>query len=171
MTITMIAFISTVLFLVPAFVLPHNQLRAIICSFIPGFLLLSILHFCDLFITTINLNESMGKFFSPMWKPLFEGFEELSLAEEIHISTSFSYLFIYIVCFIICYSIISYFFIGSNPSVRRPIKTIHRAFDILFLFGFTYAVWFFFLAEIRLIIPFPDGFLWPLYQWIYPIEV
>ena len=86
MTITMIALFSSALFLIPAFLMPHNRLRAIIISLLPGVFILTGLYFCDLFFVSIDLNTKIGTIFLPMWNPFFQGFEELSLVEKHHFS-------------------------------------------------------------------------------------
>ena len=122
-------------------------------------------------IDNLSLNEKIGEAFLPMWHWLYEGHSELNNKEIIHLSCSFTYLFFYFICYILFYIPLKFVFIGSNPNIHKPIKTVTRIIYIIFFMLSTYGVAFVFLAQIRQILPFPDGFLSFFFNLLYQIEV
>lgn len=170
MTISFLILIFTPIFLLPAFLLSHNRLRTYLFSIISATTVLIFIFLLDTFIPKIDLNYNIGKTFYPLWKFLLANNKELTDLERYHVSTSFTYLLIYFLTYILTFIPIKLIFIGTNPNIHKPIKTIQRISDIvLFIIG-TYFVFALFIVEIRIILPFNDGFLSSIFSLIYKVE-
>lgn len=170
MTISAITILLSVFFLLPSFLMSHNRLRKYIFTLLPSVFTLFLLYFIDLTVKKIDLNTSIGEFFYPMWGWLFQGYKEFTMIERLHLSASFTYLSIYILLLILSSFIVPIFFVGTNPEIHKPIRFVHRLLDIILFLVFSYGVLFVFIAEIRMLLPFPDGFLSPIFNLIYSIK-
>ena len=171
MSLSILLLILIPVFLIPAGLLSKNRLQFyLLCAF-PSAILILLLFFIDLSLPFLSLNEKIGEAFLPMWHWLYEGHSELNNKEIIHLSCSFTYLFFYFICYILFYIPLKFVFIGSNPNIHKPIKTVTRIIYIIFFMLSTYGVAFVFLAQIRQILPFPDGFLSFFFNLLYQIEV
>ena len=171
MSLSILLLILIPVFLIPAVLLSKNRLQFyLLCAF-PSAILILLLFFIDLSLPFLSLNEKIGEAFLPMWHWLYEGYSELNNKEIIHLSCSFTYLFFYLICYILFYIPLKFVFIGSNPNIHKPIKTVTRIIYIIFFMLSTYGVAFVFLAQIRQILPFPDGFLSFFFNLLYQIEV
>lgn len=171
MTLTLLLLILLPLFVIPGFLLSRNRLRFFLLCSLPTFILILTLNFIDLSFPAQQINERIGRAFMPMWYWLIKGYTELNQAELIHLSASFSYLLLYFIFYIVFYIPAKIFYIGSNPNIHHFIRTISRTFDALLFILSTYGIVFLFLIEIREILPFDDGFLSSVFDWIYKIEV
>ncbi len=171
MTLSALLSVLLALFLIPCFLLPKNRLQFYLLCSLPAFLVPLLLFFLDLSFPSYLINERIGEAFLGMWHWLYRGYEELNTKEVIHLSTSFTYLFFYFVSFLLCYIPARFLYIGSNPDIHRPIKTITRIITIVFFLITTYGFLAVFLINIREILPFQDGSLSFFFDWFYQIEV
>lgn len=171
MTLSILILLIFPLFLIPSLFLSKNRLDLYLFCAFPSLVLILLLSLIDISFPTYEINEKIGRAFLPMWSWIFKGYRELNQSEFVHLSVSFTYLFFYFICYFLFYFPLKFIFIGSNPNIHKPIKTITRILSIiLFLFS-TYGMAFVFLASIRQILPFPDGFLSFLFNLVYRIEV
>ncbi len=171
MTLSILLLLVIPLFLIPALFLSKNRLELYLFCAFPAIVLVLLLSLIDISFPKYEINEKIGTAFLPMWRWIFDGFKELNESERVHLSVSFTYLFFYFVCYFLFYIPMKFFYIGSNPNIHKPIKTVTRIFSVLLFFLSTYGMAFAFLASIRQILPFPDGFLSFLFNLIYRIEV
>ena len=171
MSVSLLCLLLLPMFLLPCFLLSHNRLRTYNLCSLPSAIVLLIIFFTDLFVPSIDLNTKIGEIFYPLWKYTIGGYKEFSIVEKYHLSTSFTYLLFYFITYILCYIPVKIFFIGSNPNIHKKIHFIQRFLNsILFLLS-TYGIAVCLIAEIRIMLPFDDGFLSFFFNWLYRIEV
>lgn len=170
MTLSVLLLVLLLLFLIPCFLLSKNRLQFYLLCTLPAFLVPLLLFLLDLSFPSYEISERIGEAFLGMWHWLFKGYRELNHREVLHLSASFTYLFLYFVSLLICYLPSRILYIGSNPDIHRPIKTITTIITIIFFLVTTYGIAAIFLINIREILPFRDGSLSFFFDWIYHIE-
>ena len=171
MSLSLILIFLFVLFLIPTILLSHNRLRFYIACSLPAFVMVSIFLFLNMAFPDLGVETKIGKTFLVLFSWTFKRYEELSVKEIYHLSFSFFLLCVYLLTYLVSFLLWKLFFIGINPNIHKPIRIVQKIFDGLFFFLMTYGFVFLFLISIRRMIPFPDGFLQGLFQWLYPLEV
>lgn len=169
MTLSWLIIFLIPLFLIPAVFLPQNRLKYYsICSLVAFGIVFFICLF-NITISQVSIEKDIGKAFYGMFSPIVSR-DYLTMEEIYHLSFWLTLIFFYGIIYFLCYMILKFFFIGNNPSIKKPSKRVAQvALSILF-FASTYLTFAVFLIEIREIIPFRDGFLSFLFTWIHPIQ-
>lgn len=170
MNLTFLLLLFAPLLLIPSFLLPSNKVRMYLIPSFTAFFFVVVTLLTNTIFPELYLEEKIGSFFLPMSHFLYRGYIELSQSEIYHLSFSFFLLLLFAVVFLVIYLPVRFFFIGTNPSIRKPMRYITKVFLALSLFFTLYFMACCFFINIRLILPFPDGFLEPLFSIIYPIE-
>lgn len=169
MSLSLILILLLPLFVIPAFFLPQNRLRFYtICSLIATGIVVTI-NLLNLFLSSLNIEGNMGKFFYPMFSFLLNR-NTLANASIYHLSFWLTNLLIYFLSYLLTYLIIKFHFIGKNPDIHKVVTKFTKAINILLFLVSTYVVLGVFLIEIREILPVQEGNLSWLFALIYPLE-
>lgn len=169
MSLSLLLLILIPLFLIPAIFLPQNRLKYYSACSLVAFGVIFFICLFDVLISQIDIEDDIGKAFYGMFKPLIER-SQLSQKEIDHLSFWLTLLFFYGLLYLLSYLGMKFFFIGSNPSIKKPSRRIAKVTLSLLFFLSTYMALAIFLVEAREILPFRDGFLSFLFTWIHPIQ-
>ncbi len=170
MSLSLLVLILIPLFLVPAILFTTNRIRIYFYCSLFAVLFTGIIFIIISFLPEILSEEIFAQPFMNIFAPLMNHYPGLSVEEESHIITQFLYLIIYLLVYFISYLFFKIFYIGTNPAIHKPIKIITKIAYGASFFILTYIPLVIFFVNIRIILPFEDGFLSNLFDLIYLIE-
>ncbi|MCH3966862.1 MAG: hypothetical protein LKE52_04525 [Bacilli bacterium] len=167
MTLSWMLLLIAPLLLLPAILLPENRIRTFLFSLIVPFLVALSFALVGRFYPPFV--ETLGSFAKPLSQWALRGHPELSSYELDFLSYTLFSALITIVLFFLFLLPAAFFFVGKNPEIHKPTRTIRHILKSILFFVLTYGLVSYFLIAIRLILPIPDGFLSFLFEWIHPI--
>ncbi len=169
MSLSIIVLCLIPIFLAPAVFLPRNKLYTYTGSLLIAIVPVLLFNLIEIFIPEIGIEAGIGEFFEWMFSWLVREEDLLTRAEALHIYAWFGYLVIFAFVFLIAQFILRTVYIGTNPSVHKPSRTLFHILISALFFILTYLSVSLFLTEIRMCFGFEDGFLTFVFEAIYPI--
>ena len=156
-------------FLIPAAIVPSNRMKVYFVSSLLSALPAGILLAICLLLPDSGLVQTLSSLMEPSLSFLL--LPGMSLAERQRICILFFLLSLYFLVYAVSYILQKIFFLGSNVTIQsRPTKVIRHVVFATFFFLCTYLFLVVFLAGIRQLLPLPDGFLSPLFDFLFPLE-
>lgn len=171
MNLSILLLLLIPLFLIPSILLPLNRLRVFLIASTCAFLLVSLLYLFNHWIKEDFIEQAIGEKFRWFSGFLYENRAELSQVEKKHLSFSFFLLAMYLLVYFIIFIPVKLIYVGNNPSFHKQLKTVQKVIVSILFFLTTFGIAFFFLVNIRMILPFEDGFLKDFFDFLYRIEV
>ena len=168
MSLSLLFLLAFPLFLLPSLLLPSHRLKVYVLSSLLGGVFVLLFYFVDLAFPEIGLVAIVGQ---PLLSLLSSTFgPEQTLAERCQVATAFLLLFVYLVLYLVSYLLQKVFLMGGNMTIHWSGKILrHIGFSLLFLL-LTFLPFVLFFLNIRILLPIPDGFLSPLFQFFFPLE-
>ena len=164
MSLSIVTFLLLPLFLIPAAIVPSNRMKVYFVSSLLSALPAGILLAICLLLPDSGLVQTLSSLMEPSLSFLL--LPGMSLAERQRICILFFLLSLYFLVYAVSYILQKIFFLGSNVTIQsRPTKVIRHVFFLC-----TYLFLVVFLAGIRQLLPLPDGFLSPLFDFLFPLE-
>lgn len=170
MTLSILFFLLIPLFLIPSILLPLNRLRMFLVASFSAFIIVSLLYLFNHWIKGDFIEQAIGEKFRWLSGFLYEKKTELLEVERNHLSFSFFLLSMYLLVYFIVFIPVKLIYVGNNPSFHKQLKTAQKIFVSTLFFLTTFGAAFFFLVNIRMILPFEDGFFHDFFDFLYHIE-
>lgn len=170
MTLSLLLIILIPLFIFPSILLPLNRLRIFLIGTISSFLIVGFIYLLNIWIGNNFLEQNIGKYFIFLSGYFYLSIIELSSSEIYHLSFNFFLIFLYFLIYILVFIPVKILYIGKNPSFHKQINHVSKIIYSLIFFITTYSICFFFLINIREIIPLNDGLFQNIFDFIYKIE-
>lgn len=167
MSLSIIILCLLPIFLIPAFVITNNRIRIYFSCSSGATIVVLIIAFVAWLLPEHMSDNILASPFAGISNYIHMSLPYLSSQEVSHIIVQFEYLIIYLVVYLLVYLFFKIFFIGSNPAIRKPIKVIGKIAYGLGFFICTFLPLSLFLINIRLLLPFQDGFLNDFFNLIY----
>ncbi len=155
------------IFLIPAIFLPSNRMKVFFFASLSAAIPVAVFILVCMFLPDKQLLLSFGNVFVSSFSAFYV--EGMTFLEKAQVALLLFSLMVYFVIYLVAYVLQKVFVLGSNVTIRiGPNPMGHFLYSFFFIL-FTYVFLVVFLAGIRQILPFPDGFLSPLFQWLFPL--
>lgn len=166
MSLSILLIVLFIIFLIPALFLPQNRIRFYLIASLGSSAFLLALFLLSLAFSTEEFEKGLGGTFSFLF-PFLSGNPELTSMEVHHLSSWFMFLSFYLLFYLILFLSAKFNYVGSNPSIRKPTKSIYRILEALVFLASAFFPLALFFVNIRGILPLQDGFLSPLFDVFY----
>ena len=166
MTLSLVLVLLLPVCLIPAVLLPDHRLRMFLYGLIGPAVLYLV--FAGILFYYPGIASKVGLAI-PFYRGLLSAHPELTSFEEGELSYAlFSFLLTLVLAALLTL-LLSLRYIGKNPDIHKPTRTVFHVLRSLFFFAITYGILFHFFACVRYLLPVPEGFLSPLFQKILPL--
>ncbi len=168
MTVSLLLILFLPLFRIPSYLLPRNRLKVYLYSALVACFVISLIGLADR-IGGSSIEDKLGRFFSPMFSFLIDPIDGITVKEAHHVYCYLANSLLYVLSFLLALPIFSFFLIGDNPSIYHHVRWLSRFFLSFFFVLSTYGIFFLVIVNLRGILPFPSGFLEPVFARFYPL--
>ena len=169
MSLSLVILFLIPVFLIPAFLLPRNKLSIYTGALIIAVIPVALLNLIEVWMPQIGLEEGIGGFFEVIFSFLIREKDLMTRRELLHIYAWLGYLVMFVIVYLIAYLILKNTYMGTNPSVHKPLRTLFHILLSTVFFVLTYLMMVLFLTEIRQCFGMEDGFLSFIFEAVYPI--
>lgn len=170
MSLSLLLIFIVPLFILPSILLPLNRLRMFLIGTISSFVVIAFIYMLNIWIGNNFLEQNIGKAFLFLSSFFYLSKVELSSVEIYHLSFSFFLIALYFLLYIIVFIPTKLLYIGKNPSFHKQINFFSKIVYSVLFFISTFSICFFFLINIREILPLNDGLFQNVFNFFYKIE-